>query len=111
MGGTEVVYLLTQDNGTASTATTNFLNMFDSTTNRTTPTVTTALSSVTGATLTSSSYDGSSSVIAMKTSNRTTRIGSATASGGIVNVNNIIINGGHGDIYFGLTNSSSAPTV
>lgn len=85
--------------------------MFDPNTNRTVSSVSSGLSSATGVTLTSGNYDGSTSTIAMKTSNRTTRIGSATGSGSNVNINNVVISGGHGDVYFGFTNTTNYPSV
>jgi hypothetical protein len=112
INGTEIIYLLTQDNGTASTATTNFLNMFDPNTNNTVSSVSTAISSVTGVTLTSGKYDGVSSVGRMKISNRTMYFVKPILSGNTMTISNMTVRGGHGVVYLGVspTSSSSRPT-
>lgn len=114
INSTEVIYLLTQDNGTQSQATTNFINMFDSNTNNTVSTTSSAISSATGVTLISGKYDGSSAVSQMKLSNRTIFFVKPTYSGNTVTISNMTLRGGHGVVYMGVSptsNSKSTPTV
>lgn len=112
INGTEVIYLLTQDNGTASSATTNFLNLFDPNTNNSLTSTSSAISSVTGVTLTGAKYDGSVAVGRMKISNRTLYFVKPSLSGSTLTISNMTIRGGHGVVYMGVapTSTSSTPT-
>lgn len=84
--------------------------MFDPNTNQTTVSASSAISSATGVTLVKGQFDGAVPLVELKTSNRTALIGNAIGDGPSISVNNIALLGGHGLIYFGVTNSSW-PTV